>query len=66
MGGIGVGAELFLAEGLVLTEVAFEPAHLTVAFERQDMGANAVEEPTVVADDHRASGEVLQRRFEGP
>ena len=37
------------------------PHHLTVAFEGEDVSADAVEEPAVVRDDERAAREVLQR-----
>src|SRR5690554_4540058 len=66
MGLVGVGARLLLTEGFVLTEVAFEPPHLRVAFEGEHMGGDAVEEPPVVADDHRAAGESLEGVFERP
>ena len=34
MGLVGLGAELLVAPGLVLAEVALEPAHLAVALDR--------------------------------
>jgi len=37
---------------------------VALAFEGEDVGG-AVEEPAVVADDHGAAGEVLERGFEG-
>src|SRR5271169_5571016 len=48
----------------VILEIAFEPFDMAVAFEGQHVGGNAVEEPAVVADDHGAAGEILQRLFE--
>src|SRR5215213_8892418 len=46
-------------------EVAFKPEPfglvVVVALPRQDVRARAVEEPPVVGDDDRATGEVLQR-----
>src|SRR6476620_5901534 len=51
---------------LVVLEIALEPFDVAVAFERQHMGRDAVEEPAIVADDHRAAGEILQRLFERP
>src|SRR6267154_577867 len=51
---------------LVILEIAFEPFHMAVAFERQDVGRDAVEEPAIVADDDGATGEVLQRILERP
>ena len=61
---IGVGAEASLLVHLVVLEVAFEPLDVAVAFEGQDVGGDAVEEPAVVRDDDRAAGEVEQRLFE--
>src|SRR4051794_1078266 len=60
---VGVGAELLLAEGLVLAEVALEPPHLRIALEGEDVRGDAIEEPPIVADDHRAAGEGLQPLF---
>src|SRR5262249_34672323 len=41
----------------VLGPVPFEPRHLRVALEREDVRRHAVEEPAVVGDHHRAAGE---------
>ena len=49
---------------LVILEVAFEPFDMAVAFEGQDVGGDAVEEPAVMADDDGAAGEILQRLFQ--
>ena len=49
---------------LVVLEVALEPFDMAVAFEREDVGRDAVEEPAIVADDDGAAGEILQRLFE--
>ena len=46
-----------LALGLVVGEVALEPAHLGVALEREHVGGDAVEEPAVVADHDGAARE---------
>ena len=48
----------------VILEIALEPFDMAVAFEGQDMGGDAVEEPAVMADDHGAAGEILQRLFQ--
>ncbi len=48
---VGLGAEAALPVGLVVLVVAFEPHDATVALEGEDMRADAVEEPAVVADD---------------
>ena len=61
---IGFGAEPALAIGFVVLVVALEPHHLAVAFERQDVRRDAVEEPAIVADDDGAAGERQQRLFE--
>ncbi len=49
---------------LVGLEVALEPAHLRIALEREHVGGDAVKEPAVVGDDHRAAGERLERVLE--
>src|SRR6478736_5390094 len=49
---------------LVVLEVAFEPFDVALAFEGQDVGCDAVEEPSVMADDDGAAGEIFQRLFE--
>ena len=66
VGLVGVGAQLLVAERLVLAEVALEPAHLRVALEGEHVGGDAVEEPAIVADDHGAAGERLEAVLEGP
>ena len=40
----------------VVRIAAFEIEHFTIALEGKDMGTETVEEPTVVADDHGATG----------
>src|SRR5882762_5292232 len=45
----------------IILEIAFEPFDMAVTFEGQDMRGDAVEEPAVMADDHGATGEILQR-----
>jgi hypothetical protein len=59
-----IAAELFLVlrEGLV---VALEPNDFAVALKGEDVGGNAVEEPPVMANDHRATPEVGQAFLEG-
>src|SRR5258708_4122737 len=49
---------------LVVLEIPFEPFDTAVAFEGQNVGRDAVEEPAIVADDDGAAGEILQRLFE--
>src|SRR4029079_12578632 len=46
---------------LVGLKVALEPLDVAVALEGKDVRRQAVEEETVVADDHRAASEVLDR-----
>src|SRR3954454_18151745 len=48
----------------VLAVVAVEPVDAALAFESEDVRRHAVEEPAVVRDDDRASGERFQRFFE--
>src|SRR3954447_14584532 len=61
---IGCGAEAPLPVGLVVLVVALEPHDLAVPLEREHVGRDAVEEPAIVADHHRAAGEVEQRLLE--
>ena len=63
---VGGGAELLVAERLVVAEVALEPADLAVALEGEDVGRDPVEEPAVVADDDGAAGERLEARPRAP
>ena len=53
----------FLVVFIVL-EIALEPFDMAVAFEGQHVGGEPVEEHAVVADDHGAAGEILERFFE--
>ena len=48
----------------VILEIALEPLDMAIALEGQDMGGDAIEEPAVMADDHGAAGEILQRLFQ--
>src|SRR5437899_2362221 len=52
-----------LSIGFVFRIVAIKPDSLTVAFEREDVGRDPVEKPTVVRDYHRATSEALQSLF---
>ncbi|KAF1858260.1 hypothetical protein Lal_00014761 [Lupinus albus] len=57
-------AEAFLLVGFVLLVVTVEEGDLRLAFEREDVGGDAVEEPAVVRDDHHAAREFQQRVFQ--
>ena len=54
-------SEFLLAECLVLGEIPFEPAHLAITLERQHVRSDAIQEPTIVGDDHGTTGVGLQR-----
>src|SRR4051812_32678731 len=64
MRAVRVGTEACPAVLLVGLEVALEPRHLRVALEREHVRRDAVEEPAIVGDDHRAAGEAEQRLLE--
>ena len=49
---------------LIAVEIAFEPFDVAVAFEREDVRGEAVQEPAIVADHDGAAGEIFQRSFE--
>ena len=51
--------------GLVLLVVAVEEHPLAVAFGRQNVHTDAIEEPAVMADDHDAASKFEQRIFQG-
>lgn len=61
-------AQALDAVGLIGLEVALEPIPvarvLVGAFPRQNVRGDAVQEHTVMANDHRAARELEQRRFE--
>src|SRR4051794_25222159 len=61
---VGLGAELVAPPGLVGLEVPLEPRDLRVALEGEHVGGDAVEEPPVVGDDHRAAREGEERLLE--
>ncbi len=57
--------ETLLLVRFVFLIVAVEERPLGIAFRREDVGGDAVEEPAVVGDDHHAAGEFEQGVFEG-
>ena len=61
---VGVGAQAPMPIGFVVLVVPLEPDDLAVAFEREHVRRDAVEEPAIVADHDRAAGEVQQRLLE--
>src|SRR5713101_5299560 len=61
---VGVAAQTAVAVGLVILVVALEPFDVAVALEGQHVGGDAVEEPAIMADDHRTAGEIDQRLFQ--
>ena len=44
----------------IILKVAFEPFHMGLTFESEDMGADAIKEKAVVRDDYSATGEINQ------
>src|SRR3954449_5464804 len=48
----------------IILEIAFEPFDMALAFEGQNMRRDTVKEPAIMADDHGATGEILQSLFE--
>src|SRR6266508_3646991 len=57
MGSLRAGAKPHFSIGLVFRIVAVKPNNLAVAFEREDMGRDAIEKPAIVGNHHRAAGE---------
>jgi hypothetical protein len=64
MRALGGGTKPILSIGFVFRIVAVKPNHLAVTFEREDMGRDPVEKPTIMRDHHHATGKVFQRFFE--
>ena len=61
-------AEFLASEGFVVAEVALEPTHLRVTFERQCVGRYAVQEPAIMADNDCTTGvhfECILERAQG-
>ena len=56
---LGVFAQSYLPIRFVVGIIAFKPDNFAVAFKRQNMRRDAVEEPAIMADDDGASGEVF-------
>ena len=51
---------------LVVGVAALEVEHLAIALEGKDVGADTVEDPSVVADDDSTSGKSLKTFLKGP
>ncbi len=65
MGLGGVAPEPLALVLFVFAVVSVEPEDARVALEGEDVRGQEIEEPAVVRDDHRASGESLHRLLEG-
>ncbi len=65
MGLSGIFAFAFPVILNILLIVAFEPYHLGVTFEGEDMCCDAIEEPAIVRNDHGAAREGHQGVLEG-
>ena len=60
---VGVDAQTSLSVSFVFAVIAVEVLDLGIAFECQYVCCDAIEKPTVVADDNRTAGKVLKRLF---
>src|SRR5207302_11252238 len=58
------GTKVETTVALVIDVIAFAPHDLTVAFEGEDVGRDAIEKPAVMRDDDGAAGIIEQRLFE--
>lgn len=61
VGLFGFCAESATSIFFVTGPVAVVEVHFRIAFEREDVRGEAIEEPTIVADDHGGAGEVFDR-----
>src|SRR3954467_6674893 len=57
----GIDAEPPCLVSLIVLKVTLEPFDVALALEGEHVRRDAVEEPAIVADDHSAAGEILQR-----
>ena len=49
----------------VIREATFEIDHFTVTLKSKDVGTDTVEEPTIMTDDYRTTGECLKTFLQG-
>ena len=61
---IGICAEPLMPIFFIVPIVALKPHHLTFAFEREDMGSNAIEKPSVMGDYNDTAGKAGNRILE--
>ena len=61
---VGICAKATFPVCLVIGVIAFKPDCLTVTLKCKDMRGNAVKEPAVVRDHHRAAGKIQQCFFQ--
>ena len=59
-------ARLFPLELFVFGVATLVEDHLRIAFEREDVRTDTIQEPTVVRNDHCTTGKVLQTLFQCP
>src|SRR5687767_6721550 len=64
MWSVRFGAEAPAAIRFVVLIVPLEPDDTAVAFEREDVRGDAIQEPAIVADDDGAAGVIEQRLFQ--
>ena len=60
MGLIGGDSEAGLSVGLILGIVTFEPGDGAIAFKRQNMGGDPIEEPAIMADHHHRASKIFE------
>jgi hypothetical protein len=59
----GIGSEAASAVCFVILIITLKPHYLTLSLKREDMSSDTVEEPTIVADNNRASTELDECLF---
>src|SRR5438477_11402921 len=52
-----------MAVSLIIRIVAFEPFHMAIPFEGQDMGGDTIEEPSIMSDDDGTPRKVFEGFF---
>lgn len=63
---VGRNSQAFLSLQFVRLKIAFAPMHIGIAFKREDMSRQSVEEPPIVTDHDHTPGIIEDGFFKGP
>ena len=60
------GTQTLSAIRFIFRPVPLEKRYTAVPFKGEDMGGDAIQKPSIVADDHRTAAEIKKGFFQGP